>query len=398
MILRPPLFSENVKPDTTGRLAVNRQHKLSDCLEVGWVGGHTTYGLDAVGNDVQLGATASPTILSSVEGLVTDFASGVGDYLSFGPRLLLKEDEPFSFAIRAKWNNQSYNQCGSFRTDSGVPIQMMFGSAATYSDFWMASRAGGGFIRRASGASTAPFGQWNTVVFTCPSSGWSTVTDSRLYINGAEITPVLGGSTSGGVDDNLIGASDAATRFFNGSIGGLFVWPNRLLTAEEGLELSLGFWAPYGQPLVYDPVSVPYLSIPGAAPANVLTAESGSYNYTGYDATLTGPSGSTMVAEAGSYGYTGYDADLLVNRYMVADSGSYAYTGYDAGLSTTRGIIAESGSYGYTGYDVNLIAPKKLLAESGVYGYTGYDVTLSTTAESRWVDLEGDPAGPWNDL
>lgn len=82
--------------------------------------------------------------------------------------------------------------------------------------------------------------------------------------------------------------------------------------------------------------------------ARTVTAQAGSYAFTGTDATLGLIIPTLLTAEAGSYSFTGTDATLNVNGVitMPADGGSYTFTGTDATLDPvtfgpTDGILQE---------------------------------------------------------
>lgn len=115
--------------------------------------------------------------------------------------------------------------------------------------------------------------------------------------------------------------------------------------------------------------------------ARILTAESGAYTYTGTAAGL--PKGSLLTADTGSYTYTGTNADLLRGLILNADSGAYTYTGTAAPLQQGRILTADSGSYTYTGTEVTLtfasVGNFILTADTGAYTYSGTSIDLLTT-------------------
>ena len=138
------------------------------------------------------------------------------------------------------------------------------------------------------------------------------------------------------------------------------------------------------------------LAIAGAAGGSTtLVADSGSYTWTGQDATLL--TDRLISAESGSYSWSGQDAGLLTDHLIPAESGSYAWSGQDASLITDRLISAESGSYAWSGQDAELIKSTVLTAESGSYNWTGQDATLSVSfvldAESGSYAWSGQDAG-----
>lgn len=133
-----------------------------------------------------------------------------------------------------------------------------------------------------------------------------------------------------------------------------------------------------------------------------LTADAGSYSYTGTDTTLR--VGRKVSAASGAYTYTGTTATLAVGRVLTAEAGSYAYTGSDATLTytpTAAALTAEPGSYTYTGQDVTFKRGLVLSAGGGTYSYTGQDASLTytpvgafiLTAESGVYTYTGQDAG-----
>ncbi len=146
--------------------------------------------------------------------------------------------------------------------------------------------------------------------------------------------------------------------------------------------------------------------------ALTLTADAGSYTYTGTDQTLR--SAYKVVPDAGSYSTTGSTATLAKGAItMAADAGSYTYTGSD--VTFTYAVIAvplsftdikrrnyprafhpslakpmrfavphveytlsvDSGSYATTGTDVAFSLDYVVAATTSSYALTGSDVTLT---------------------
>lgn len=113
--------------------------------------------------------------------------------------------------------------------------------------------------------------------------------------------------------------------------------------------------------------------------ARKVTAESGSYSYTGTDATLAK---SLFQPPAGSYTITGSAASLEVGYKIAIGSGSYALTGTAASPNRAFHIDAGSGTYAITGEDTQEVQPqdKVLVAETGSYTTTGTAITIITDA------------------
>ncbi|MCA6393434.1 MAG: hypothetical protein IM607_18830 [Cytophagales bacterium] len=109
-------------------------------------------------------------------------------------------------------------------------------------------------------------------------------------------------------------------------------------------------------------VRVPALSSPSTGGAFTLSADGGTYSYSGNNATLTYTTTGafTLSADGGTYTYSGNNANLLYKRLLAADGGIYSYSGNNANLtyvpfSGAYTIIAESGVYTYSGNNANLI-------------------------------------------
>lgn len=109
-----------------------------------------------------------------------------------------------------------------------------------------------------------------------------------------------------------------------------------------------------------------------------LTANSGSYTYTGSTATLS--RGRPLTASAGSYSYSGQSATVLRKRSLTASAGSYAYSGQSSVLYKGRPLTASPGSYSYSGQSATLSRGRPVTAQSGNYTYTGSNATLTKGA------------------
>jgi len=98
----------------------------------------------------------------------------------------------------------------------------------------------------------------------------------------------------------------------------------------------------------------------------------------------------TLTADSGSYTYTGTTTGLNKGSKVQADSGSYALTGTATGLKRGVKLPANSGSYSLTGQTVGLLKGYKLPADSGSYTLTGQDVTLTYNPASSTYTLTCD--------
>ena len=99
----------------------------------------------------------------------------------------------------------------------------------------------------------------------------------------------------------------------------------------------------------------------------------------------SGGGGSTLTADSGSYAYSGSAASLLVGRLLQSSTGTYNYTGANASLLVGRLLQADSGAYLYTGAAVSLLKGFLLSANTGSYSYSGTDVTLTFTPSGSFT-------------
>ena len=112
----------------------------------------------------------------------------------------------------------------------------------------------------------------------------------------------------------------------------------------------------------------------------VLSADGGSYTYAGGEATLTYTTAGatyTLTAEGGSWTCAGGNASLAYNRVMRAEGGAYQYSGGVASLLFNRVLTASGGSWSYALADVNLRMNRVLVASGGAYAYSGGSASLT---------------------
>jgi len=108
-----------------------------------------------------------------------------------------------------------------------------------------------------------------------------------------------------------------------------------------------------------------------------LTADSGTYTYSGTAATLTHDI--PLALDSGTYTYSGTAVDFKVDRILTADSGTYTYSGTALALKFGRILALDSGTYTYTGTSVELDLGFTLSADSGTYTYSGTALTFTRT-------------------
>jgi hypothetical protein len=118
-----------------------------------------------------------------------------------------------------------------------------------------------------------------------------------------------------------------------------------------------------------------------------ITAESGTYLYSGTDAQLL--TARILKADSGAYSYTGSTVNLLKGFVLTANSGSYSYLGQDATLTYTPAgafiLTADSGNYTYTGANINFNRDRVIIAVSGTYNYNGTDIQIILPGQI-WTD------------
>jgi len=88
----------------------------------------------------------------------------------------------------------------------------------------------------------------------------------------------------------------------------------------------------------------------------------------------------TLTCDSGSYAYTGTEASTLAGRSLSADSGSYAYSGTAVRLTyaASYDLACDSGTYAYTGAQAGLIADRAIACGTAAYTYGGAAVTFTT--------------------
>lgn len=120
---------------------------------------------------------------------------------------------------------------------------------------------------------------------------------------------------------------------------------------------------------------------------NVLSADIGTYAYTGTNAELVRDK--ILTVSSGTYNYIGSIIGLLKGLELSADSGAYTYTGADVALIYTPAgsfiLNADSGNYSYTGQDINFNRDRVIIASSGVYTYNGTEVQIILPGQI-WTD------------
>lgn len=231
-----------------------------------------------------------------------------------------------------------------------------------------------GFV---TGASDYNYGKLHVVALRSESTAFSAARDRYLRVGSQEFSSsaALNLSTAADIDYTI-----AARNEFDSQAEGIY----QFLLVDSRVWSDAEIWQRLRDPWsVFESANqAPFLIGTAAAGGGpyTLTADAGSYTYTGTDATLK--VGRKVSAASGTYTYTGTAATLKVGYVVPAASGAYTYTGSDATLTytpTAATLTAEAGSYTYTGQDVTFKRGLVLSAAGGTYSYTGQDATLTYT-------------------
>jgi hypothetical protein len=107
---------------------------------------------------------------------------------------------------------------------------------------------------------------------------------------------------------------------------------------------------------------------------HVLAAESANYPETGTAGDLL--KASALSAEAGNFAFSGSSAGLLASRILNVESSNYPWTGTPAGLNFGFTLAADSGPYAWTGSDADLLKANVLTVEAGAYDFAGSNADL----------------------
>lgn len=91
----------------------------------------------------------------------------------------------------------------------------------------------------------------------------------------------------------------------------------------------------------------------------------------------------TLTAEGGSFTYSGGSADLLADRALTANGRSFSYSGASASSLADRALQADGGLFTYAGGSADLIYTEAssyvMNAEGGVFSFAGGEASLTYT-------------------
>jgi len=115
--------------------------------------------------------------------------------------------------------------------------------------------------------------------------------------------------------------------------------------------------------------------------SSTLTADQGSFTYTGQTAALK--YNRTIVAVQGSYALNGQTINLRASRILPCTQGAYSLNGQNASLLWNARISMTAGAYAFTGQSVGFYRGLRLVAAAGTFTYLGQSVGLSRSAYLR---------------
>ena len=294
---------------------------------------------------------------------------GSGDKLVFGNTgEVISTTEPF--CIIAETNladfSSSFNAVLSIQSN-GHAFTIGYSNNGSYDDIYFGSSST--WMQGASEHPKSVVGRIRlAVIYNGQGSG--SVGNFRVFVNEVESATITSSTFTGITNETAIGGNTDAGQDFDGGVSWAYIY--------RGIPEALAETIIHRPHNVLKPaVPITYF-LPSAGGASTLTADSGSYTYTGANADLQ--RGLIISADSGSYSYTGTNVDLLNGVNLPADSGAYTYTGTAATLTFSPvgdfTLTADSGAYSYTGTNVELQRGLSLAADSGAYTYAGTDAAL----------------------
>ncbi len=234
---------------------------------------------------------------------------------------------------------------------------------------------------------------------------------SAVNLNAASTATVRSGWNIGAVSVNeptgagnflLNGSANSFTSTYTGTLTALNVTSTAkiatratasALTAANGAKIAcVAIWE--GVALTSTQLEDVYTEISKRFEgAYSLTCESGTYTFTGNDASLIYPAAYSLACDVGTYSLTGQNANLKVSRSLTCSAGSYSFVGNNIALNGVRNINANSGSYSITGNDALLKRGYRLTASAGSYSVTGQNATLTYTPNTGFQNYSLTCAG-----
>lgn len=134
-----------------------------------------------------------------------------------------------------------------------------------------------------------------------------------------------------------------------------------------------------------------FLYIPAPTVDYPLTADSGTFSYTGQDAAFR--YGVNFGAAVGTFSYSGQASALTSARALTASQAAFSYSGQAASLPVSRILPSDAGAFAYSGQDANLTVGGFVGIEPdpGVFAYSGFSaefrVARRASAEAGMFSL-----------
>lgn len=329
--------------------------------------------------------TGTPNFIGSIQGRALNFSGSSESFdVPDHPGLNFLDGQNFTF-VTGVVSNSVAQSAEVYEKQLSTPINQLFTQGSVWR-FYVRTNSGSQFLI----SSRAPIaGEYINAACVRVSSG-----TNHLYINGVS---VVSGTDPGGdvnADTTLkIGRGNAGN--WNGELFYMWVFRRALNSAEVQ---SLHF-DPYQ---ILKPATPISYFMPVADGAESITADAGSYAYSGTAAGLllsallsgdteaynyTGTAvdlnlGRTMAADTAQYTYNGTVTDLIFtgvgNFTLTADTDLYIYTGTEAGIFFGANLAANTDQYDYTGTAATLTHNLNLLADTAQYTYTGTAAALQS--------------------
>jgi hypothetical protein len=353
-----------ISGDSLRDVSCRGSHAVGDNFDVG-----TDWGITEVGPALTLSGDGN-------EGMLTDV--GIDDLIGSG--------SPQAYVSMAAWVKVNSSHQGMILAGSnGGAARFYIETFATGNVFhWGLSAS----QNSATSNAVYTIGKWHHYVVT------RDVTTVRSYLDGVLVDTDTGITGTYTTNPISIGYYDTGTLGFDGDIGLVQIY-NRPLRGDEVAELAADPMGMFRQRR-----SIPFGVTISGAQAYTLTADTGAFNLTGNDATLTGPAAAyTLTADTGSFTLTGNDADPDADRQLVAATGAYTLSGTATDLDADRQLTASTGAYTLTGNDAILTKSSfaKFVVDTGTFTLTGNDTGLKAdhdvAASTGSYTLTGSAAG-----
>lgn len=365
----PDFAIKNRKP--VGEIEVDWANQITRGLEAAYIFDNELSVRDYAKSIHNGTATGTPNFIGTIRGRSLNF-SGSSEFMSIpdhqGLNFLTGEDFTFVNGIIA-------NDTGAaevFEKQLGQPFYQL--ASQTTWNFFVRNTAGGAAFITSSRNVVA--NEYVNVACVRRTGGTNTISVNGLLV-GSLVDP--GGDVNPATPLKICQGNLGT---FNGKLFYMWVFRRALSTAEiKSLNID-----PYQ---ILKPATPITYFTPSGAVAESITADSGSYIYTGTDTPLVTAFNATALS--GSYSISGTTTPIIADVNVVANAGSYALTGTNIDLRFGSTITVDAGSYAQTGTLVNLNFIGNMTVDAGSYIITGTDIPLLDAA-NIWTDQAIIPA------